>query len=178
MRQKYNISAYFLIPCLRIKISKNQSIFDSSSGFINSYIIFPGYEKKNIENFKLIFLLFNNNDKEISNSVNKVLTKNENFIEEILYEENTIYVFKVPSIFESDYELIKLGKYSKTSVFYKNLFPKKKETLMYQVLYRVPELVEKWSKEFGVEENDLPEDLYEKMKKSKETLNFRYEICI
>ncbi len=117
---KQNVSSVFLVPCLKIREETRQQ-FDSF-GYVNSYLF---CDKCSYEFFTPIYLLFEPENFNI-NFYNFTLNleRNQNHVETIdLPKGQVLFVFRIPKRFESDYEIIKQGRYSKTSPDFKACFP-------------------------------------------------------
>ena len=158
MEYKKNITTIFIVPTLGFP---KESLKDN--GFINGYI---KDENCDIQYEDVIYLLFNpiNIDK-FRNFLNEEYEKNENIVDEYDYNNFVIIVYKLNKKYQKDYELIKQGKYSKTSKEFQNLFPKaikiitnglhKDEiSLQIRVFKKTPDLVEYWEKKLGVNFNE------------------------
>lgn len=167
--KRENISTIFLLPTLQIKreVLKEFRKF----GFVRSYIYCDQYDY--CKCFKPMFLLFKPKsfDAEFY-SFNVQLERNFNFVETVDLSENKVMiVFKVPKLFENDYELIERGKYSKTSFEYKRLFPMDSTSNFYHIFNKTEYLKKKYIEGLGIENTEhLPEEFYSKLKVSEETL--------
>ena len=167
-KSRENISTIFLLPTLQIKKDLKNAF--RKNGFMASYIYCNQYNFCNC--FKPLFLLF----KPQSFSVefyrfNVEMEKSPNFVETVdLPEQQVLMVFKVPKLFENDYELIEMGRYSKTSAEFRKLFPMGKDSNFYHIFTRSDKLKSDYMKRLNCRVEDLPQELYSRMKISEETL--------
>lgn len=120
-----NKSFSFLLPLFKLRYYKN---------IINTYL---GDVKEETA--------FNNNLYILSSEEDYYLSNNKNYIKHYDVPEGIMYVLKIPSEFESDYNQFLLGKYSKFNENTKKLLcnhacrnsiKKSHETQMYSILYR------------------------------------------
>lgn len=118
---KKNISRLFLVPTLGIPKE-----YLEAAGIVNSFLIDSEENNEPLEDNKL-FVLFKITDREYFNSLLDVVrTKNIAIIlEERDYPDDyVLIVFKLKEGLEEDYIKIVEGKYSKTSVAFRNRIPK------------------------------------------------------
>ena len=92
--------------------------------------------------------------------------RTKNIIEDYDYPGGyVVLVYKLNQRFRTDFNLVKKGKYSKTSPSFQKMFPKvikimKKGlhrdeiSLQYRVFNRTPDLIEFWEKKLGMEWTD------------------------
>jgi hypothetical protein len=113
------ITSIFFMPTLKIE---REELFNNA--FINAYLGDVDKEEYHSEN--VIFLLFKpDNLEEFRKFVNKQYDINKDLVEDYDYEGGyVILVYNLNPVLEKDFKLVKLGKYSKTSLEFKNLFPK------------------------------------------------------
>lgn len=108
-------------------------------GYINCYI---GCNNLESEQNERIYVAFKTEDLEtryydsskgkVKNSDRiKAIKNHKQFINEILLEDFTLYSFRVLENFKNDFEMFKIGKYSKFSLRYKkvitNMYPNTKK---------------------------------------------------
>jgi hypothetical protein len=161
MERKHTITSIFIVPTLSIGREK---LIDN--GFVNGYIkdgmrdtqyenaVYILFKPKNLDKFK-VFL-----DGEYE--------RTKSIIDDYDYEDGyVVVVYEINSKLKNDIELIKQGKYSKTSPAFQGIFPKvvkiKKNglhkdeiSLQYRVFNKTEDLVQFWEDKLGIE---LPEDL-------------------
>ena len=168
LKKKPNISHLFLIPSLSIKETIRKEF--KSFGYINSYLKCTHYEYP----FESLFLLFcPENFTEEFYKFNLKLESNPNFVETIdLLDNQVLVVYKIPLRFEQDAKLITEGRYSRTSLSFKRLFPMNEESIFYDIFNKTQKLAERYMKGLNLTPDELPEEFYSKMKISDETLNW------
>jgi len=149
------ISSIFIMPTIRPNISTLKA-----HGYIASY----GYDSmREIQYEDAIYAVFKPKDLETFNSfLEKEYKTDETVIDDYNYDDTyVVIVYKQLPEFKSDYDLIKQGKYSKTSEKFQKLFPKhvfiysesatKEETsIQYKIFNKTPDLAEYWKEKTGV----------------------------
>jgi hypothetical protein len=118
MDVKKTITSIFMIPTLKFpKDSLKQN------GFINGYM---KDERKDTQYEDAVYILFQpNNLDKFREFLDVEYERKNHVIEDYDYEEGfVIVVCKLNSKFKKDFNLIKEGKYSKTSKAFQDLFPK------------------------------------------------------
>jgi len=155
MDVKKTISSIFIVPTLKIP---RDSLL--SNGYINAYIK-DGEREIQYENS--VYLLFKPSDLDnFKDFLDLEYERTKNIIEDYDYEGGLIVVvYKLDTKYKKDFELIKLGKYSKTSKEFQELFPKivkifknglfKDEiSLQYRVFNKTEDLRKFWEEKFDV----------------------------
>lgn len=155
MDVKKTITSIFIVPTLKIP---RDSLL--SNGYINAYIK-DGEREIQYENS--VYLLFKPSDLDnFKDFLDLEYERTKNIIEDYDYEGGLIVVvYKLNTKYKKDFELIKLGKYSKTSKEFQELFPKivkifknglfKDEiSLQYRVFNKTEDLRKFWEEKFDV----------------------------
>ena len=161
MERKHTITSIFIVPTLSIGREK---LIDN--GFVNGYIK-DGMRETQYKN--AVYLLFKpNNLDKFKMFLDSEYEKTKSIIDDYDYEDGyVVIVYEINSKLKNDIELIKQGKYSKTSPAFQGIFPKvvqiKKNglrrdeiSLQYRVFNKTEDLVQFWEDKLGV---DLPEDV-------------------
>ena len=161
MERKHTITSIFIVPTLSIGRDK---LIDN--GFVNGYIK-DGMRETQYEN--VVYLLFKpTNLDKFKNFLDIEYERTKSIIDDYDYEDvYVVVVYVLNSKLKNDIELIKQGKYSKTSLVFQGIFPKvvqikkgsmrKDEiSLQYRVFNKTEDLVQFWEDKLGVQ---LPEDL-------------------
>jgi hypothetical protein len=161
MERKHTITSIFIVPTLSIGRDK---LIDN--GFVNGYIK-DGMRDVQYEN--AVYLLFKpNNLDKFKVFLDGEYEKTKSIIDDYDYEDGyVVVVYEINSKLKNDIELVKQGKYSKTSPSFQGIFPKvvqiKKNglrrdeiSLQYRVFNKTEDLVKFWEDKLGIE---LPEDL-------------------
>ena len=161
MERKHTITSIFIVPTLSIGREK---LIDN--GFVNGYIK-DGMRETQYKNAVYLLFKLNNLDK-FKMFLDSEYEKTKSIIDDYDYEDGyVVIVYEINSKLKNDIELIKQGKYSKTSPAFQGIFPKvvqiKKNglrrdeiSLQYRVFNKTEDLVQFWEDKLGIE---LPEDL-------------------
>jgi hypothetical protein len=161
MERKHTITSIFIVPTLSIGREK---LIDN--GFVNGYIK-DGMRDTQYENAVYILFKPKNLDK-FRGFLDAEYERTKSIIDDYDYEDGyVVVVYEINSKLKNDIELIKQGKYSKTSPAFQGIFPKvvkiKKNglqkdeiSLQYRVFNKTEDLVQFWEDKLGIE---LPEDL-------------------
>jgi len=143
------ISTIFLVPTL--KIGREVLI---ENGFLNAYI---GDSTSNINYEDSLYLLFKPEfPVRFGAYINREHKRTKSIIAE--YDKKlglSVVIYKLSNDYKDDIELIKAGKYSKTSKGFQDLFSKtvdierdgrliKEVSLQYRVFNKTPELIQYW----------------------------------
>ena len=161
MERKHTITSIFIVPTLSIGRDK---LIDN--GFVNGYIK-DGMRDTQYKN--AVYLLFKpTNLDKFKVFLDSEYERTKSIIDDYDYEDGyVVVVYEINSKLKNDIELVKQGKYSKTSPSFQGIFPKvvqiKKSglrrdeiSLQYRVFNKTEDLVKFWEDKLGVE---LPEDL-------------------
>ena len=132
-----------------------------SNGFINGYIKDLGQESHHQES---IYLLFKpENLDKFREFLDSEYERTKSIIEDYDYDDGyVVVVYKLDKKFNSDFKLIKQGKYSKTSKDFQKTFPKiikitrnglhKDEiSLQYRIFNKSDDLKEFWEEKLGID---------------------------
>jgi len=152
---KKTVTSIFMIPTL--KIPKNQL---RNNGFINGYF---KDKSKDVQYEDVIYILFKPEDLDkFREFLDVEYERTKDVIEDYDYEDGfVVVIYKLNPKFKKDYEIVKTGKYSKTSQAFQKLFPKtvkittgtrtKEEiSLQYRIFNRTEDLVQFWEDKLGV----------------------------
>jgi hypothetical protein len=155
MEIKKTITSIFMIPTL--KIPKNQL---KDNGFINGYI---KDVDKDVQYEDAVYLLFQpKNIDKFREFLDAEYERTKNIIEDYDYEGGyVVIVYQLNIKFKKDYELVKKGCYSKTSLDFQKLFPKHVDilvnninkqhlSLQYRIFNKTEDLVKFWENKLGV----------------------------
>lgn len=161
MERKHTITSIFIVPTLSIGREKLLS-----NGFLNGYI---KDVRRDVQYENAVYLLFKPTDLDkFRDFLDKEYERTKSIIDDYDYEDGyVVVVYEINERLKADIELIKQGKYSKTSKKFQEIFPKvvkirrgniqKDEiSLQYRVFNKTEDLVQFWEDKLGVE---LPEDV-------------------
>lgn len=175
MEIKKTITSIFIVPIL--KINKDDL---KNNGYSNGYI---EDGRKDVQYENSLYLLFKpENLDRFRTFLNNEYERTKNIIDDYDYENGyVVIVYTVDNKFKKDVELIKEGKYSKTSKVFQEMFPKTIKiqrnglsrdeiSLQYRVFNKTPDLIEFWEKKLNVTFDDAQE-LWEMFVKEEEILN-------
>lgn len=175
MEIKKNITSIFMVPT--IKAPKDAL---RANGFINGYIKDANGEH---DYEGCIYLLFQpQNIDKFREFLDGEYERTKDIIEDYDYDGGfVVVVYKLNLDFKNDYNLIKQGKYSKTSEKFKLEFPKvvkiikqglsKDEiSLQYRIFNRTQDLVDFWEEKLGIRFDDNME-VWDGFDEEKEVLN-------
>lgn len=161
MERKHTITSIFIVPTLSIGREKLLG-----NGFVNGYI---KDVRRDVQYENAVYLLFKPTDLDkFRDFLDKEYERTKSIIDDYDYEDGyVVLVYEINDRLKADIELIKQGKYSKTSKKFQEIFPKvvkirrgniqKDEiSLQYRVFNKTEDLVQFWEDKLGVE---LPEDV-------------------
>jgi len=159
MEIKKNITSIFMVPTLKVPKDALRA-----NGFINAYIKDDRREDQYKES---IYLLFKPKDLDkFREFLDNEYERTKTIIEDYDYEDGfVVVVYQLNEKYKKDYELIRQGKYSKTSADFQKIFPKivkitrnglhKDEiSLQYRIFNRAHDLIEFWENKLGIEWED------------------------
>lgn len=163
MEVKKTITSIFIVPTLGIdKESLN------ANGFINGYI---KDARKNVQYENAVYILFQPKDLyKFKSFLDDEYERTKNILDDYDYEDGYIVVvYALNPKYKKDYELVKKGKYSKTSKEFQSLFPKiikilknglrrDEISLQYRVFNKTEDLKKFWEDKLDVtfdEENEI-----------------------
>jgi len=149
------VTTIFMVPTLNIPKDSLKN-----NGFINGYI---KDIRKDVQYENSVYVLFQpKNLDKFREFLNNEYDRTKAIIDEYDYEDGyVVIVYKLDSNFKKDFDLIKLGQYSNTSLEFQHLFPEKvittqnglrKEefTLHHKIFNKSKDLIKYWEVEFGV----------------------------
>jgi hypothetical protein len=171
---KKNITSIFIIPTL--KFPKDAL---KNNGFINGYI----EDDRNDNQYKnAVYILFKPTDiDKFREFLDEEYERTKCIIEDYDYEGGyVVVVYQLNEKFNKDYELIKQGKYSKTSKSFQSEFPKSVKvvrngltkdevSLQIRVFKKSPDLIDFWEEKIGVKFQD-DQEVWNGWDKEKEIL--------
>jgi hypothetical protein len=141
------------------------------NGFINGYI---KDDRNEVQYEDSVYILFKPTDiDKFRKFLDDEYERTKNIIEDYDYEDGyVVVVYQLNEKYKKDYNLVKEGKYSKTSVDFQKLFPKsvtivkegiKKEEMSLQtrVFKKTEDLVEFWEEKLGVNLKEMFGEDYE-----------------
>lgn len=151
-----------------------------NNGFINAYI---KDENKDVEYKDCIYLLFKpDNLDRFREFLDDEYERTKDIIDDYDYENGyVVIVYKLNNKFNSDYQLIKQGKYSKTSKAFQDLFPKAVKvivegkhrdeiSLQIRIFKKTADLKEFWEEKIGTS-FDEEQEVWEGYDEENEILN-------
>lgn len=179
MEIKKNITSIFMVPTL--KVPKDAL---KGNGFINAYI----KDNRRDDQYKeSIYLLFKPTDLDkFREFLDSEYERTKAVIEDYDYEDGfVVVVYQLDNKYNRDYELVKQGRYSKTSENFQKMFPKvvkitrnglhKDEiSLQYRIFNKAEDLVNFWEEKLGIDfKSIIGEDyeVWEGWNEEKEILN-------
>jgi len=155
MDLKKTITSIFIVPTLKINRDK---LF--SNGFLNAY---TKDVKKDIQYENAVYLLFHPPDMEKFQAfLDGEYERTTSLIDDYDYEGGfVILVYELNKKFNKDFDLVKQGKYSKTSDEFQKLFPKvikivknglhqDEVSLQYRIFRKTVDIQEYWENKLGV----------------------------
>jgi hypothetical protein len=175
MELKKTITSIFMVPTLKVP---KDALKDN--GFINGYVK-DGSREVQYEN--CIYLLFQPADLDkFREFLDSEYERTKDLIDDYDYEKGyVVVVYQLDKKFAKDFDLVKRGKYSKTSNGFQALFPKvikiKKNglhkdeiSLQYRVFNRTEDLIKFWEEKLGVEFED-DQEVWHGFQEDNEILN-------
>jgi hypothetical protein len=179
MEIKKNITSIFMVPTLKVPKDALRG-----NGFINAYI----KDNRRDDQYKeSIYLLFKPNDLDkFREFLDSEYERTKAVIEDYDYEDGyVVVVYQLDNKYNKDYELVKQGRYSKTSANFQKMFPKvvkitrgglhKDEvSLQYRIFNKAEDLINFWEEKLGIDLQEVMGDNFEVWDgwdESKEILN-------
>jgi hypothetical protein len=177
MEFKKTITTMFFVPTLSIDrdtLAKNN--------FINGYV---KDSNRDIQYENAVYLLFKPEDLDkFRIFLDDEYERTKSIIDDYDYEDGyVVLVYELDKVFNQDFELIKQGKYSKTSKKFQKLFPKTmkvhlstntfqtKVTLQYRIFNKTEDLREFWEEKIDIKLDENSE-VWTMFIEDKETLDF------
>ena len=155
MEIKKNITSIFMVPTLKVPKDALRG-----NGFINAYIKDDRREDQYKES---IYLLFKPNDLDkFREFLDNEYERTKTIIEDYDYEDGyVVIVYQLNEKYKKDFELIRKGKYSKTSEDFQKVFPKivkiyrnglhrEELSLQYRIFNKADDLIEYWENRLGI----------------------------
>ena len=149
MEIKKNITSIFMVPTLKVPKDALRS-----NGFINAYIKDNRREDQYKES---VYLLFKPTDLDkFREFLDSEYERTKAVIEDYDYEDGyVVVVYQLNDKYKKDFNLIRQGKYSKTSVDFQKMFPKVVKivknnlhrdeiSLQYRIFNKAEDLVSFW----------------------------------
>jgi len=162
MELKKTITSIFMVPTLKIDREKLKN-----NEFINAYI---KDGNRDVQYKNAIYLVFNPKDLDkFKVFLDDEYERTKSIIDDYDYEGGfVVLVYELNKKFITDFGLVKLGRYSKTSPEFQALFPKvikfnrngvnrDEISLQYRVFNQTEDLREYWGEKLGVEFDDSME---------------------
>jgi hypothetical protein len=175
MTDKKTVTSIFILPVL--KIGKDRLV---TNGFINAY---SKDSHREIQYDNCIYVLFKpKNVDAFREFLDAEYERCSKLLDDYHYEdEYIVLVYEIDESYKNDINLIKKGKYSKTSPSFQALFPKhvtvirngvtKEElSLQYRVFNKSEDLIKYWEEKLDVV-FDSDQELWEIFIEENETLN-------
>lgn len=179
MEIKKNITSIFMVPTLKVPKDALRS-----NGFINAYI---RDDRRDDQYKESIYLLFKPTDLDkFREFLDSEYERTKAVIEDYDYEDGyVVVVYQLDNKYKKDYELVRQGKYSKTSGNFQKMFPKivkitrgglhKDEiSLQYRIFNKAEDLINFWEEKLGIDLQGVMGDEFEVWDgwdESKEILN-------
>ena len=156
MEIKKNITSIFMVPTLKVPKDALRG-----NGFINAYIKDNRREDQYKES---IYLLFKPKELDkFREFLDNEYERTKSIIEDYDYEDGyVVVVYQLNEKYRKDFDLIRQGKYSKTSADFQKNFPKiikiyrgglhKDEiSLQYRIFNKNEDLVDFWEEKLGID---------------------------
>jgi len=156
MEIKKNITSIFMVPTLKVPKDALRG-----NGFINAYVKDDRREDQYKES---IYLLFKPTDLDkFREFLDNEYERTKTIIEDYDYEDGyVVVVYQLNEKFKKDFQLIRQGKYSKTSSDFQKLFPKiikiiksglhrDELSLQYRIFNKAADLIEFWQEKLGID---------------------------
>ena len=156
MEIKKNITSIFMVPTLKVPKDALRG-----NGFINAYV---KDDRREDEYKESIYLLFKPTDLDkFREFLDNEYERTKTIIEDYDYEDGyVVVVYQLNNKYKKDFQLIKQGKYSKTSSDFQKLFPKiikiiksglhrDELSLQYRIFNKAADLIEFWQDKLGID---------------------------
>jgi hypothetical protein len=166
MEIKKNITSIFMVPTLKVPKDALRS-----NGFINAYIKDNRREDQYKES---VYLLFKPTDLDkFREFLDSEYERTKAVIEDYDYEDGyVVVVYQLNDKYKKDFNLIRQGKYSKTSVDFQKMFPKvvkivknnlhrDEVSLQYRIFTKAADLVSFWEEKLGIDFKSIVGEDYE-----------------
>lgn len=156
MQIKKNITSIFMVPTLKVPKDALRS-----NGFINAYIKDNRREDVYKES---VYLLFKPTDLDkFREFLDSEYERTKAVIEDYDYEDGyVVVVYQLNDKYKKDFNLIKQGKYSKTSEEFQKMFPRVVKivkdnsrrdeiSLQYRIFSKAEDLLNFWEEKLGID---------------------------
>ncbi len=166
MEIKKNITSIFMVPTLKVPKDALRS-----NGFINAYIKDNRREDQYKES---VYLLFKPTDLDkFREFLDSEYERTKAVIEDYDYEDGyVVVVYQLNDKYKKDFNLIRQGKYSKTSEEFQKMFPKVVKivknslhrdeiSLQYRIFNKAEDLVSFWEEKLGIDFKSIVGEDYE-----------------
>lgn len=172
---KKNVTSIFMVPTLKIEKGKL-----ASNGFINAYI--KDSRKEDVYDGCIYLLFHPDNLDAFREFLDTEYERTKDVIEDYDYEDGyVVVVYKLNPEFKDDFELVRQGKYSKTSESFQKQFPrvvkivkdglrKDEISLQIRIFNKTPDLIDFWEEKLGIVFNNDYE-VWEGFHQENEVLN-------
>lgn len=172
---KKNVTSIFMVPTLKIEKGKL-----ASNGFINAYI--KDSRKEDVYDGCIYLLFHPDNLDGFREFLDTEYERTKDVIEDYDYEDGyVVVVYKLNPEFKDDFELVRQGKYSKTSESFQKQFPrvvkivkdglrKDEISLQIRIFNKTPDLIDFWEEKLGIVFNNDYE-VWEGFHQENEVLN-------
>lgn len=170
-----NISTIFMVKPLAIDRTELES-----NGFINAY---SGDASQDYHYKDCVYLLFKPSDVDkFSDFLEKEKERTDKIIDDYDYSGGyVVVVYELDRRFKEDYDLIRQGKYSKTSREFQDLFPKITKimkngkhrdeiSLQYRIFNKTQDLIKFWEEKLDITFSS-EQEVWEGFLEERETLN-------
>ena len=155
-----------MIPTLKIPKDKLKE-----NGFINGYVKDGG---RDVQYENSVYVLFKpENLDKFREFLDKEYERTKTVIEDYDYEDGyVVVVYQLNDKYKKDFNLIRQGKYSKTSVDFQKMFPKVVKivknnlhrdeiSLQYRIFNKAEDLVSFWEEKLGIDFKSIVGEDYE-----------------
>jgi hypothetical protein len=162
MEIKRTITSIFIVPTL--SIGKEKLV---DNGYINGYI---KDGKRDVQYENAVYLLFKPKSLDkFKEFLDEEYERTKQIIDDYDYEDGyVVIVYQLDKKFKKDFDLIKQGKYSKTSKEFQNTFPKvikiqkgnriyDQISTQYRIFNKTQDLKEYWEEKLDIEFDDSME---------------------
>ena len=166
MEIKKNITSIFMVPTLKVPKDALRS-----NGFINAYIKDNRREDQYKES---VYLLFKPTDLDkFREFLDSEYERTKAVIEDYDYEDGyVVVVYQLNDKYKKDFNLIRQGKYSKTSEEFQKMFPRvvkivknnlhrDEVSLQYRIFTKAADLVSFWEEKLGIDFKSIIGEDYE-----------------
>jgi len=152
---KKTVTSIFMVPTLKIPKEALKS-----NGFINGY---SKDVKRDVQYEDSVYVLFRpRNLDKFRNFLDSEYDRTKSVIDDYDYEDGyVVVVYKLDPELKPDFELIRMGRYSKTSPTFQKLFPEKitfvksglsreERSLQFKIFNKTQDMISYWEDKLGV----------------------------